>query len=116
MHELGLVSHICKQLTDVGRERDLMQIKSVTLEIGEVSGIETHYLESCWKWTVAKPEAGILQGAELVCEPIGAVTVCEDCRKTYRTVEHGKTCPYCGSTHTFLVSGNEFTIKEIEAR
>ena len=40
MHELGLVSHICKQLADVGRERGLTQIKSATLEIGEVSGIE----------------------------------------------------------------------------
>ena len=31
------------------------------------------------------------------------------------TVEHGKTCPFCQSPRTHLVSGNEINIKEIEA-
>ena len=39
---------------------------------------------------------------------------CEDCRKTYPTVEHGKICPHCGSEHTYLLQGSEFNIKEIE--
>ena len=45
---------------------------------------------------------------------IPAVTFCEYCQQTYPTVEHGKTCPYCGSEHTYLVQGNEQYIKEIE--
>ena len=44
-----------------------------------------------------------------------AVTRCEDCGSTYATVEHGKTCPFCQSPRTHLVSGNEINIKEIEA-
>ena len=31
-----------------------------------------------------------------------------------RQVEHGKTCPHCGSENTYLVQGNEHAIKEIE--
>ena len=44
-----------------------------------------------------------------------AVTYCEDCHQTYGTVEHGKVCPFCSGGNTYLVAGNEFNIKEIEA-
>ena len=52
---------------------------------------------------------------ELKIETLDAVTYCEDCGKTYPTVKHAKICPYCGSEHTFLLAGNEYNIKEIEA-
>ena len=35
--------------------------------------------------------------------------------KTYPTMEYKKICPHCGSENTFLVTGNEYNIKEIEA-
>ena len=44
-----------------------------------------------------------------------AVTHCEDCLKDYPTVKYGKICPHCGSEHTYLLRGNELTIKQIEA-
>ncbi len=47
-------------------------------------------------------------------EKLPAVTWCDDCKKTYPTVEHGKICPHCGSPQTWLLQGNEFNIKEIE--
>lgn len=115
MHELGIVSHVIKSIKTIGQEQELTKVNSVTLEVGEVSGVVFDYLESCWKWSVAKDDAGILTGSELKCETIPAVTVCEDCRRTYPTVKHGKTCPYCGGGNTFLVTGNELNIKEIEA-
>jgi hydrogenase nickel incorporation protein HypA/HybF len=30
-------------------------------------------------------------------------------------MKYKKICPYCGSGNTFLVTGNEYNIKEIEA-
>ena len=55
------------------------------------------------------------RGSRLAIEALPAVTLCEDCGSTYATVEHGKTCPFCQSPRTHLVSGNEINIKEIEA-
>ena len=43
------------------------------------------------------------------------MTYCEDCGKTYPTVQYAKICPHCGSDKTYLVTGNEVSIKEIEA-
>ena len=80
---------------------------------GEVSGIIPYYLTDCWKWAVEKSQ--YLKGAELKIETLPAVTYCEDCKQTYPTVKYAKICPHCKSEHTYLLSGNEYTIKEIEA-
>ncbi len=114
MHELGIVTHVMKTVKEVGREQNLTRVSAVTLEVGEVSGVVFDYLESCWKWSVNREDAGILRDSVLRCQVLPGVSVCEDCRKTYSTVQHGKACPYCGGESTFLVSGNELNIKEIE--
>ena len=115
MHELGVVFHVIKTVENVAKENGITEIKSVTLEIGEVSTVMEDYLRKCWKWSVEKKSTMLMQ-TELLVETIEAVTYCEDCGQTYRTVDYGKICPHCGSEHTYLIAGNEFNIKEIEAR
>ncbi|MBQ1547407.1 MAG: hydrogenase maturation nickel metallochaperone HypA [Lachnospiraceae bacterium] len=113
MHELSVVFHVIDQLEEVAKENDVKEIKTVTLQLGEVSAVLPWYLTDCWNWAKKKHE--IMQDCEMKIEKIDAVTFCEDCKQTYETVKHGKTCPFCGSGNTFLVQGNEFMIKEIEA-
>ena len=48
MHELGIVMHVAKTLDEVAEENHLTSIGSVTLEVGEVSGIITDYFVDCW--------------------------------------------------------------------
>ena len=112
MHELGVVFHIIKDLESVAAANNVDKISKVTLQLGEVSTVIPHYLTDCWKWASAKNE--LVNGAELIIEPIPAVTWCEDCEREYGTVEHGRTCPYCGGGNTYLLRGNEFMIKDIE--
>ena len=113
MHELGLVNYVVKQVSRIAEENHVTRVGSVTLEFGEVSGIVTSYLYDYWNWYTKK--FPLFDGAQLICETIPAVTWCDDCKQTYPTVKYGKTCPHCGSGHTYLLRGNEFTIQEIEA-
>lgn len=113
MHELGIVVHITKTLTEIAEENQLTEIGSVTLEVGEVSGIVPEFLTDCWEYY--RKKFTLLKESELRIETLPAVTFCEGCEKTYPTVEYGKKCPYCGSDCTYLVAGNECNIKEIEA-
>ncbi|MCM1258494.1 MAG: hydrogenase maturation nickel metallochaperone HypA [Roseburia sp.] len=113
MHELGIVFHVIESVENIGKENQLTQVASVTLEVGEVSGVIPSYLKDCWKWAVERSD--LMKGAALYFETIPAVTFCEDCEKEYPTVKHGKTCPHCGSENTYLLRGSEFVIKEIEA-
>ena len=50
MHELGIIVHIAKTLDQVAAENELKKIGSVTLDIGEVSGIVPEYLTECWEF------------------------------------------------------------------
>lgn len=114
MHELGVVFHIMKSVKKIAEENNLSEIASVTVEVGEVSTVIPSYLTDCWKWATDKEEE-LLKDAQLMIETIPGVTYCEDCQQTYGTVEYGKICPHCKSENTYLIQGNEFNIKEIEA-
>ena len=113
MHELGTVFYVLDRVEELCDEHDLKEVGSVTLEVGEVSGIIPHFLSDYWEY--AKKKTTYLQDAELKIETIHAVTYCQDCGKTYPTLEFAKICPYCKSENTFLVTGNEYIIKEVEA-
>ena len=94
MHELSIVTHVAKTLDEIALENNLKKIGSVTLEIGEVSGIMTDYFEDCWNYFKVKHP--LLKESILKIEMVPAITFCEDCKQD-------------------LVEGNECNIKEIEA-
>lgn len=112
MHELGIVYHIIRDVENVARANGVSRVSSVTLLLGEVSGVVPDLLLDAWRWAADKKP--ITEGAELVVEPVEAVTHCEACGRDYATVEHGKTCPHCGSGETYLLQGQEVMIKQIE--
>lgn len=112
MHELGVVFHCVKSVKEIAAENNVKKIHSVTIEIGQVSTVLPYLFEDCWNWAIKKEE--ILKDSKIKIERIEAITFCEDCKQEYPTVKHGKTCPHCGSGHTFLLQGNEINIKEIE--
>ena len=113
MHELGVVFHVIKSVEEVAKENELTMINSVTLQIGQVSGVVESYLHNCWKWAVEKKSV-IMKDSSLKVETIPAITLCEECQETYPTLKFGKICPRCKSENTYLIQGNEFLIKEVE--
>jgi len=112
MHELGVVSHIIKEVEAVAKENNVQKVISLTLEVGEVSTIVPDLFKDCFDWSKKKTE--FMQDCKLNLVILEAVTYCQDCGETYSTTKHGKTCPHCGSKNTYLVTGNEVMIKDIQ--
>ena len=112
MHELGVVFYVVRDVKKVAEDNSITKVHSVTLEIGEVSGVIHEQLIDCWNW--AKKKEPVTEDSELIINQIEAVTHCDDCSKDYTTVANGKTCPHCGGKNTWLKIGQEFIIKEIE--
>ena len=77
MHELGIVYHIIRDVENVARANGVRRVSSVTLLLGEVSGVVPDLLLDAWRWAADKKP--IAQGAELIVEPVEAVTHCEAC-------------------------------------
>jgi len=113
MHELGVVFNIKQQIEDVAKENNVKNVTSLTIELGEVSTFVPELFTECFEW--AKKKSEVLKNCKLNLVILKAITYCEDCKKTYSTTEFGRTCPYCKSPHTYLVTGNELKIKQIEA-
>ena len=112
MHELGIVYHIIRDVENVARANGVSRVSSVTLLLGEVSGVVSDLLLDAWRWAADKKVHH--RGCGAYVEPVEAVTHCEACGRDYATVEHGKTCPHCGSGDTYLLQGQEVMIKQIE--
>ena len=110
---MGIVLHLAKTLEAEAKERNIIKIGRVTLQVGEVSGIMTDLFSDCWNYFKVKSE--VLKESTLVIEQIPAVTFCSSCKKKYETVKYGRECPYCGSYETWLVKGDDCIIKDIEA-
>lgn len=113
MHELGVVFYIIEDLEKIALENKVSKINSVTLELGEVSSVIPEYLTKCWRWAVDRTT--LLKDSFLKIEKITAITHCDSCQRNFETVKHGKICPHCKSSETWLLKGSEFNIKEIEA-
>ncbi len=109
--ELSVVFYVIRDVKKIAEENRVEQVESVTLEIGEVSGVLHEYLIDCWNWAVKKEP--LMEHAILQIETIPAITYCKDCGEKCETVKYAKICPRCQSEHTYLLQGNEFNIKEI---
>ena len=48
MHELGIADAICKTVTRIAGENGVEQLHSVTVEVGDLSGVVPHFLLDCW--------------------------------------------------------------------
>ena len=47
MHELNIVTYVIDQVKEIAAQNELTEIDSVTLELGEVSGVVSDYLKDC---------------------------------------------------------------------
>ena len=111
MHELGIVFYIIRAVKKVAEENRVERVSEVVMDIGEVSTVVPHLLTDCWRWAADKED--LLKGCELKVNTIPAVTWCDDCKREYETVKHGRTCPHCGGGNTWLLRGNEVEIREL---
>lgn len=112
MHELGIVMHVIDEVEKVAVENNVKQVLKLDLEVGEVSSIVPDLFRDCFEWAKKKTEH--LKETELELIILEGISYCRDCKTTYKTTEYAKCCPHCGSYNTYLVTGNEINIKDIQ--
>ena len=53
MHELGIADAICKTVTRIVGENGVEHLRSVTVEVGDLSGVVPRFLLDCWEAVTA---------------------------------------------------------------
>lgn len=112
MHELGIVMHVIKQVEEVAVENGVEKVVKLNIEVGEVSSVVPQLFTDCFEW--AKKKTRFLRDAELELIVLQALSYCKACGNSFGTTEYAKKCPHCGSYDTYLITGNEINIKDIE--
>lgn len=112
MHELGIVYEVIKIVDQFVIENQLMKVEKIVLEIGELSQAIPRFIEECFPAAVADTP---YEATALEIVTIPAVAVCKSCHTEYGLITNRKICPSCLSEDFTLVSGREFSIKEIAA-
>ena len=112
MHELGIVMQVIDQVEKVAAENHVTQVIKLNMEVGKVSSVVPELFADCFEWSKKKTQ--YMQQTQLEMVILEGISYCQDCRQTYQTTASGRTCPHCGSERTYLLTGNEINIKDIE--
>lgn len=112
MHELSIVAQVVKTVEKIAEEKQLTEIESLTLQIGEISSVIPKYVEDCYPAVV---DGTKMQKTKLNIEILPANAICSNCKKVFHLPENKEKCPYCGCMEKEIISGRELFIKEIVA-
>ena len=112
MHELGLTDALLRMVRDIAKKEELEHVESITLEIGELSGVVPSYMTECWQAVIDGTEYA---DTELIIETVPGIASCMDCDEEFRIDLNSMRCPFCGSHNLTPVSGRDMTVKEIAA-
>ncbi len=111
MHEMS----IAQSLMDILREEMLTHnaktLRSVRLNIGQMSAIVPDALSFCFQIITGGTE---LEGAKLIMDIIPLMGYCKECDKKFEIKDYAFLCPTCGSTKINTIGGQDLSIVEME--
>lgn len=110
MHEIGIVRQLVRTVTDFAAQNGVTDIREVVVDCGELSLVIPEYVEELYPVAV---KDSILQNAKLTIHTIPGLAECDDCDEIFNVIEHKGYCPNCGSFDKTVLSGKDFSIREI---
>ena len=111
MHEIGIARQILRTVERFAADNDMKDIAEVVCDCGELSLVIPEYLEKMYP-VVAK--GTMLENAALTINMVPGLAECDDCDEIFNVVEHKGYCPECGSFNKTVLSGREFSVREIK--
>ncbi|MFV5993733.1 hydrogenase maturation nickel metallochaperone HypA [Streptomyces sp. NPDC056231] len=111
MHEMSIAMAVVDQVEEAARAGGAASVESVRLQVGELAGVVPDALSFCFGLACA---GTVLEGAELVVEPVAARARCEPCADEWAVgMPPRLCCPACGEPTAELLSGRELQIVSV---
>lgn len=111
MHELSICRQMLNQVNEIALQNQATVIKSISLKIGPLSGVEAESLKRVFPFAAAQT---IAENAELIIEELPVVIQCNQCGSKINTTPNILVCNQCGDYHTQLISGDEMLLVSVE--
>ena len=110
MHEIGIVRQLVRTVTAFAEENGVREITEVVVDCGELSLVIPDYVRELYPVAV---KGSLLENAALTINTVPGLAECERCDEIFNVVEHKGYCPNCGSFDKTVLSGKDFSIREI---
>ncbi len=108
MHELSIMRDIVRICEENAKGSP---IKTVTIEIGELSGIVPDALDFCFE---SCTKGTLLENARMVINVISPQVRCNTCGALFSAKAYYDSCPECKGFDIEILFGEELRVKELE--
>ncbi|EME68637.1 hydrogenase nickel incorporation protein hypA [Paramagnetospirillum caucaseum] len=112
MHEMSLTEGVVRILEDQAAAHGFTRVRTVWLEIGELSTVVPDSMEFCFD-AVARGNP-LTAEAKLEIIRVPGTAWCMDCSKSVHVTSRVDLCPDCGGAKLAVTAGEEMRIKEME--
>ena len=111
MHEMSLTEGVLQILQDNAQSHGYDRVKTVWLEIGELSGVEVEAMRFCFDVVML---GTLADGARLEIIHVPGQAWCTQCNKSVTVQQRFDPCPDCGGYPLQITDGEQMLIKELE--
>lgn len=111
MHELAIVQDLFKLCETNAMKNNARKVTRVEVQIGRLSGVEPHYLESAFD---AFKINTICNDAKLIVGTQDVIVKCCGCGFEGALLENSFLCPKCGANKLDVVAGEDMYLMRLE--
>ena len=111
MHEMSLAMGVLQIVEEAARAQRFRRVRSVLLEIGELSMVEVEAMRFCFD---AVSRGTLAEGAVLNVVEVAGQGLCFNCNMTVPLAALYDPCPACGGHPVQATGGTEMRVKELE--
>ena len=112
MHEISLVQGLFSQLHELALENGAAKIKSVTMEIGPLSGVVVDSFQ--FGFDILSADADLVRGARLIIHVPEVSYSCTGCGHIETTTRKPDQCSLCGDFLLIPDGGDDLLLLQVE--
>ncbi|CCQ72955.1 hydrogenase maturation nickel metallochaperone HypA [Magnetospira sp. QH-2] len=111
MHEMSLTESMVRIIEDQARAQNFFKVKTVWLELGQLSHAEPEAMLFCFD---AVTKGTIAEGAVLELIRTPGTAWCLDCGESVEIARRYDPCPKCDGHKLQVTDGEDMRIRELE--
>jgi len=111
MHEMSIAQSLIDIIREEMVKNDASVIRTVRLNVGEMSAVVPESLKFCFSILTAKTA---LKGARLIMDIVPLKGYCRECECVFKIENFVFVCPSCGSVQVETLEGKDLSIVEME--
>jgi len=111
MHEMALAESVVQIVDDQARQAGSDRIKTVWIEIGELSHVQPEAMSFCFEAVAKNTRA---DGAKLEIIRAPGQAWCHNCACQVHVSSLVDACPKCGGFQLQVTGGEDMRVKEME--